>query len=82
MSLQTQTAFSQGSRDDVDALLDKALSAGGKEPHPVQDMGFMYARDFEDPDGNVFSAMWMDPKAAEQGPETFMAEQQDGPGHA
>lgn len=81
-SLQTQTALSQGSRDDVDALLDKALAAGGKEPHPVQDAGFMYARDFEDPDGNVFSAMWMDPKAAEQGPEAFLAEQQEGFGHA
>ena len=81
-SLQTQTALSQGSREDVDALMGKALAAGGKEPNPVQDMGFMYARDFEDPDGNLFSAMWMDPKAAAQGPEAFMAEQQEELGHS
>ncbi|RAN71817.1 glyoxalase [Bacillus sp. SRB_336] len=76
-SLQTQMALSRDSREDVDAVLEKALAAGGKEPHGAQDLGFMYSRDFEDPDGNVFSAMWMDPVAAEQGPEAFM-QQQDG----
>ncbi|AIY01876.1 hypothetical protein ART_2277 [Arthrobacter sp. PAMC 25486] len=83
--LQVQTAFSRDSREDVDAMLEKVLAAGGAEPRPAQDMGFMYARDFEDPDGNWFSAMWMDPKAAEQGPEAFMAEQEQqasGLGHA
>ena len=35
----------------------------------------MYSRDFEDPDGNEFSVLWMDPAAAEKGPEAFMAEQ-------
>lgn len=74
--LQVQTALSRESRDEVDALLEKALASGGKEPRPPQDMGFMYSRDFEDPDGNWFSILWMDPKAAEQGPEAFMAEQQ------
>lgn len=74
--LQVQTAFSRDSREDMDAMLEKVLAAGGAEPRPSQDMGFMYSRDFEDPDGNWFSAMWMDPKAAEQGPEAFMAGQQ------
>ena len=69
-----QTALSRESRDDVDALLEKALASGGEEPRPAQDMGFMYSRDFEDPVGNWFSILWMDPKAAEQGPEAFVAE--------
>jgi predicted lactoylglutathione lyase len=74
-AIQVQTAVSRESRAAVDELAEKALAAGGKEPRPAQDLGFMYSRDFEDPDGNHFSAMWMDPSAAEQGPEAFMAEQ-------
>lgn len=80
--LQVQTALSCDSRDDVDAMLEKALAAGGKEPRPAQDMGFMYSRDFEDPDGNWFSILWMDPKAAEGGPEAFTAEQEENLGHS
>lgn len=74
-SAQVETALSRDSREEVDALLEKVLAAGGAEPRPAQDYGFMYARDFEDPDGNHFSALYMDPKAAEIGPEAFMAEQ-------
>lgn len=74
---QMQTALSVDSRGAVDAFLDKVLAAGGTEPKAAQDYGFMYARDFEDPDGNEFSILWMDPKAAEMGPEAFMAEQSD-----
>ena len=83
-AIQVQTALSRDSREDVDAIMEKALASGGAEPRPAQEYGFMYSRDFEDPDGNLFSAVWMDPKAAEQGPEAFMAEQQDeeGLGHA
>ncbi|WP_454778237.1 VOC family protein [Georgenia muralis] len=77
-SLQVETAFSRDSREDVDAILDRALAAGGAEPRPPQDYGFMYARDFEDPDGNLFSALWMHPMAAEQGPEALMAQQGAG----
>ena len=28
-------------------------------------IGFMYSRDFEDPDGNQFGALYMDPSQAE-----------------
>lgn len=80
--LQVQTALSRDSREAVDALLEKALAAGGKEPRPPMEMDFMYSRDFEDPDGNWFSIMWMDPKAAEQGPESFTAEQEAELGHS
>lgn len=81
-ALQVQTALSRDSREEVDAMLEKALAAGGSEPRPAQDYGFMYSRDFEDPDGNLFSALWMDPKAAEQGPEAFMAEQNNDAGQS
>jgi len=74
-SVQTQVAFSRDSRDEVDAILEKALAAGGTEHRTAQDYGFMYSRDFEDPDGNLLGALWMDPVAAEIGPEAFMARQ-------
>jgi predicted lactoylglutathione lyase len=74
-SLQVETALSRDSREEVDALLEKVLAAGGTEHRDAQDYGFMYARDFEDPDGNLFSVLWMDPKAADIGPEQWAAEQ-------
>ena len=77
-ALQVETAFSRDSRADVDAILEKAVAAGGTEHREPQDYGFMYARDFEDPDGNLFSALWMDPVAARIGPEAFAALQSTG----
>ena len=73
-SMMTQTAFSRDSREDVDAMLDKALAAGASEPRAAKDYGFMYTRDFQDPDGNEFSALWMDPVASEKGPAAYLAE--------
>ncbi|WP_104134671.1 VOC family protein [Cryobacterium sp. Y62] len=73
-SMMTQTAFSRDSREAVDAMLDKALAAGASEPRVAQNYGFMYARDFQDPDGNEFSALWMDPVAFEKGPAAYLAE--------
>ena len=53
---------------EVDQLTDAAGSNGGKaDVGPKQDMGFMYGRSFEDPDGHIWEPMWMDPKFAEQG---------------
>lgn len=64
---QMLLCISQDSRDAVDAITERALSAGGRETRPVQDMGQMYSRSFEDVDGHVWESMWMDPAAAEQG---------------
>ena len=72
---QTSIAFSRDSRDDVDEVLAKGLAAGGSEPRDAQDYGFMYSRDLEDPDGNILGFLYMDPAAAAQGPEAYMAEQ-------
>lgn len=74
-SAQVQISLSADARDDVDAFLEKVLAAGGAEQREAQDYGFMYSRDFEDPDGNTFGMLWMDPVAAEIGPEAFMAQQ-------
>lgn len=74
-SAQVQIALSRDAREGVDALVEMAVAAGGREHGQAQDYGFMYSRDFEDPDGNVFGAIWMDPVAAEIGPEAFMAQQ-------
>ena len=72
---QVQIAFTRDSRDDVDAVAAAGLAAGGSEPRPAQDLGFMYPRDLEDPDGNVVAFLYMVPEAAEKGPEAYLAEQ-------
>lgn len=72
-ALQVEVSLSADDKDAVNAMVDKALAAGGAEHRPVQDLGFMYGRTFDDPDGNQFSIMWMDPAAAAQGPEGFEA---------
>ena len=57
--------ISRDSREAVDAIVDAAVAAGGKaDIGPKQDMGFMYGRTFEDPDGHIFEPMFMDMEAA------------------
>ena len=69
--------FSVASRDEVDAVSAAALAAGGTEVDDAEDYGFMYSRSFFDLDGHGWQVMWMDPVAAEQGPEEFAASMQD-----
>ena len=58
-------ALSFDSQDEVNAIIDLAVSAGGQaDPNPVQDHGFMFGRSIEDPDGHVWEIFWMDPAAA------------------
>ena len=52
------------SREEVDALVTKALAAGGTAPNAPQDHGFMYGHGFDDLDGHGWELMWMDPAAA------------------
>jgi predicted lactoylglutathione lyase len=54
-------ALSCGSREEVDATVERAIGAGGKPWMPAQDHGFMYGASFADPDGHVWELMWMDP---------------------
>jgi len=74
-SVQVSVSFSQDSRAAVDEILAKGLAAGGAEPKPAQDYGFMYSRDLDDPDGNSLGFLYMSEEAAEKGPEAYMAEQ-------
>ena len=60
-TIEVLTALGMNSREEVDRLLDRALAAGGVEPRPAQDHGFMFQRSFEDPDGHVWEIFWMDP---------------------
>ena len=58
-------ALSFDRRDEVNAIIDLAVSAGGRAyPNPVQDHGFMFGRSVQDPDGHVWEIFWMDPVAA------------------
>jgi predicted lactoylglutathione lyase len=56
-------SFSASSREEVDRLTDVALAAGGTAAGPVQDHGYMYARDVLDPDGHRWGFVWMAPEA-------------------
>ena len=67
--IEAMIALSGESRDEVDAFADKALALGGSKAAEPSDLGFMYSRSFYDPDGHHWEIFWMDPAAAEQGPE-------------
>jgi uncharacterized protein len=52
-------ALSCATRAEVDRLTEAAIAAGGRSLHDAEDLGFMYSRAFEDPDGNGFGPFWM-----------------------
>lgn len=59
-------AVSAESREEVDEFADTALEAGAAPANDPMDMGFMYGRSFNDPDGHLWEVFWMDPSAIEQ----------------
>ncbi|OAF01790.1 lactoylglutathione lyase [Bradyrhizobium centrolobii] len=60
-SSEVLICLSADSRDAVDDIVGKAKTSGGAaDPGPKQDLGFMYGRSFEDPDGHIWEVMWMD----------------------
>ncbi len=63
-STEVLLCLSCDSRAAVDALVAKAVAAGGKTPVAAQDHGFMYSHGFEDLDGHQWELVWMDPNAA------------------
>jgi predicted lactoylglutathione lyase len=75
VSPSVSTAIFVDSRDTVDARVSDGLAAGGSEPRPAADYGFMYQRQLADPDGNLLEFGWMDPVAAAQGPQAVAAQQ-------
>ena len=54
-------ALSAGSREEVDALVARAVDAGGSHAADKQDHGFMYGWSFYDLDGHHWEVFWMDP---------------------
>ncbi|RYU78116.1 VOC family protein [Hymenobacter persicinus] len=75
-SAEVILCLSAESRAAVDALVDKALAAGGQQPEVLQpDHDFMYGRNFQDLDGHLWEVMYMDPNFVpqEQPAETNVA---------
>lgn len=60
-STEVLVALSRENRAAVDAIVKKAVAAGGNTFSEPQDHGFMYAHAFQDLDGHVWEVMWMDP---------------------
>lgn len=62
-STQVLLCLTEDSRDGVDALVDEAVRAGGKEVREPMDGNGMYGRSFADPDGHIWEIMWSAPDA-------------------
>lgn len=56
-------ALSVNSREEVDAMVNKAVAAGGSPAADSFDHGFMYGWSFYDLDGYHWEVFWMDPAA-------------------
>jgi len=70
----TLFCFGVPSREEVDAVTEAAVAAGAVDHDDAEDHGFMYSRSFFDLDGHGWQVMWMDPAAAQQGPEALAQE--------
>lgn len=53
-------ALALPSRQDVDVLITRGLAAGGSEPTPANDLGFMYQRTLADLDGHRLEPFFFD----------------------
>ncbi|MGE0502724.1 MAG: VOC family protein [Rhizobiaceae bacterium] len=61
MATDALYALTLESRDEVDAIVAAAEKNGGTaDPRPAMDMGWLFNRSFEDPDGHIFEAVFMD----------------------
>lgn len=53
-------ALSVASTDEVNRVVENGLQAGGTEPMPMTDYGFMQLRKLEDFDGHTWEIFFMD----------------------
>ena len=53
-------SLSVGSLDKVNEIVNNGLAAGGSEPMPFEDFGFMQKRNIEDFDGHTWEIFCMD----------------------
>ncbi len=59
---QMLIALTCADRAEVDRFVTAAAAAGGgADPRAPTDMGWLYNRTVEDPDGHVFELVWVDP---------------------
>ena len=68
LASEVMLALSADDRQAVDAVVSAAGAQGGKaDVNPTQDLGFMYGRSFEDPDGHIWETFHMDMSQMPQG---------------
>jgi uncharacterized protein len=60
-TVEMTIALAVDSKAEVDRIVDAAIAAGGKEPEPPQDYGFMQQRSFYDLDRHGWVVLYMDP---------------------
>lgn len=56
-------SFAVESREQVDAILKKAIESGGSPATDLKDLGFMYQAGFQDLDGHIWEVFYMDMEA-------------------
>jgi uncharacterized protein len=66
-SAEVLVALSFESRAEVDAMVAKAIAAGGTTYNEPQDHGFMYQHGFQDLDGHIWEIFFMEESAVNQG---------------
>ena len=59
-SIAALFALSVESADKVNEIVEQGLKAGGTEPMPMTDYGFMQLRKIEDYDGHTWEVFFMD----------------------
>jgi uncharacterized protein len=62
-STEVLLALSTECREEVDGMVRKVVAAGGSTYNQPQDHGFMYAHGFQDLDGHIWEALYMDMSA-------------------
>lgn len=67
--IESILSLSAESKEEVDRLASAALAIGGTEPRSAQDMGWLYNRAVDDPDGHSWELLAYDPSAVPGNPE-------------
>ncbi len=65
-STEVLVCLSSESREKVDEMVRKAVTAGGTTYNEPQDHGFMYAHGFQDLDDHIWELIYMEPSALNQ----------------
>ena len=66
-STEVLVCLSVESRENVNAMVHKAVAAGGTTYNKAQDHGFMYGHGFQDLDGHIWEIIFMEPSAIHPG---------------